>query len=287
MKKITFLTLLLTFSIANSFSQEILVNDFESAASADFPVASTIVAEVVANPFPDANNTSDTCLKVSSSDGAHLWWGLVRFPIEPAVAINSFELKYLSVMVNYPAPADFVVRFDATDEKPNGTNDGTIRALNDYDGSAPNTWQEIIFEIKDGEDDDETVFTRDELDRIVFHPDGLNNGKGRVLVVGASGYIDNVRILDKNPLATASVNDANLQDAFTIYPSSVSSTFKVKTSKTIKDIAVFSILGKNVSNNVVKLGNETYDASSLASGMYIVKIASENGNFITKKIIKE
>lgn len=287
MKKITFLTLLLTFSIANGFSQEILVNDFESAASADFPVASTIVAEVVANPFPDANNTSDTCLKVSSSDGAHLWWGLVRFPIEPAIAINQFELKYLSVMVNYPAPADFVVRFNGTDKDPNGTNAGTVRALNDYDGSAPNTWQEIVFQIKDGDRPGQTNFTLGTLDRIVFHPDGLDNGKGRVLVVGASGYIDNVRILDKNPLATASVNDASLKDAFSIYPSAVSSTFTVKTTKTISDISVFSILGKNVSNNIVKLGNETYDASSLASGMYIVKIASENGNFITKKIIKE
>ena len=283
MKKITFFTLL-TFSISVGFSQ-VTVNDFESANSDDFPVASTIVPEVIANPFPDEKNDSDMCLKVSSSDGAHPWWGLVRFPIDPAVEISAAEVKFLSIMVNYPAPADFIVRFNGNETAPNGTNAGTIRALNDYDGTAPNTWQEIIFEIKDSPD--AFAYTLGDLDRIVFHPDGLDKGKGRVLVLGAAGYIDNVRILDENPLATASVNDASLEDAFSIYPSAVSSTFTVKTTKTISDIAVFSILGKNVSNNVVALGNKSYDISTLSSGMYIVKIASENGNFIKKKIVKE
>ena len=50
---------------------------------------------------------------------------------------------------------------------------------------------------------------------------------------------------------------------------------------------MFSVLGKDVSNNIVALGNKSYDISTLSSGMYIVKIASENGNFITKKIVKE
>ena len=116
--------------------------------------------------------------------------------------------------------------------------------------------------------------------------DAIDGIVGRNHLISATdfAYLDQFKILDTNPL---SVRDVSLEDAFSIYPSAVSSTFTVKTTKTISDIAVFSVLGKDVSNNIVALGNKSYDISTLSSGMYIVKIASENGNFITKKIVKE
>lgn len=284
MKKITLFTLLTLIATVGFCQYD--VQNFESATSDDFPVASTIVAEVVANPFPDDKNSSDNCLKLTST-GSHPWWALVRFPIDPAVTISAAETKFLSVMVNFPAQPDLIVRFDGNETAPNGTNAGTIRALNEYDSSAPNTWQQIVFEIKDGQND--FAYTLGSLDRIVFHPDGQdeNEPRGRVLVGDVAGYVDNVQILDENPLATASVKGANFEDAFSIYPSTVSSIFTIKTTKTINNISIFNVLGKNITNSIVELGKKKYNISSLSSGMYIVKITSENGSFITKKIIKE
>lgn len=284
MKKITLFTLLSLIATVG-FSQ-VVVQDFESA-DLEFRTLQNIAVETVPNPVKDDANSSDNCMQISSTDGNHQWWALFEIPIDPIATISISETKFLSVMVNYPAQPDLVVRFDANEEKPDGTNNSLARALNVYDSTAPNTWQEIVWEIKDGPND--FAFTLGTLDRIIFHPDvaGKNEPKGRVLSDVTFGYIDNVRILDENPLVPLSVKDASLEDAISIYPSSVTSKFKVTSTKNIKDISLYNILGKSMTRKVVKVSKDTYDISSLSSGMYIVKVTSENGNFITKKIVKE
>ncbi|WP_158839537.1 T9SS type A sorting domain-containing protein [Polaribacter sp. L3A8] len=283
MKKITLFTLF-TLSISVGFSQ-INVQDFEGS-NLEF-IKGGVTTLVVENPSKTGLNTSDNCLQFSRNDNSK-WWAFATIPVDPIATISVTDNpKFLSIMVRYSAQSDLGVRFNANEDKPAGTESGIIRALNTYDASAPDTWQEIVWEIKD--DKDAFAFTLGSLDRLVFHPDMgfVNVPAGQVLSTTKLAYIDNIRILDENPLATASINDASLEDAFSIYPSAVSSVFTVKTTKTISDISIFSVLGKNVTNNLVKLENETYNISSLSSGMYIVKITSENGNFITKKIIKE
>ncbi|WP_299060037.1 T9SS type A sorting domain-containing protein [uncultured Polaribacter sp.] len=289
MKKITLFTLL-TFITTVSFGQ-LELQSFEVAADAEsFAQASSIGFEYVENPFKDDNNDSDNCLKISSTDGAHAWWGLIRIPVDPVVTISAAESKFLSIMVNYPAQPDLAVRLLGSGvAQINGTNPQVLRALNQYDSSEGkvNTWQEIVFEIKDGPD--AFAYTHGDLDRIVFHPDvaDRNEPSGRVISDVVFGYIDNIRILDENPLTALSVENISLEDAISIYPTSVASTFKVKTTQTINNVSLFNILGKEVSKNMVNLNNEAYDISSLVTGVYIVKVTVDNGSFMTKKIIKK
>jgi hypothetical protein len=289
MKKITFLALLLIFSIFSGFSQEILVNDFEPGFAAPLDDSGQLILEVVANPDPTGLNTTANVLKISRT-ATKRWWDYVGIDVAD-MTINAAEIKYLSVMLYYQGIADIGIRFDAPSDTDTGVT--TVRPLNAFDYNL-NEWQELVFEIKDGPD--AFAFTKGTLYRLTLHPDigdqpdDIDNIPSRNYILDGTeqvAYFDQFRILDENPLATASVNDASLEDAFSIYPSAVSSTFTIKTTKTISNMSIFNILGKDVSNNVVALGNESYDISTLSSGMYIVKIASENGNFITKKIIKE
>tara|TARA_R110001606_G_scaffold141973_2_gene281313 strand:+ start:1206 stop:2066 length:861 start_codon:yes stop_codon:yes gene_type:complete len=285
MKKITLFTLLLTFSISVGFSQ-VTVNDFEAGYTPPLDDSGQLILEVVANPNPTGLNTSANSLKIARTETKR-WWDYFGIDVED-MEIASSEIKYLSVMALYVGVPDIGIRFDASSDAETGGP--TVRPLNSYDASNLNEWQELVFEIKD--DQGAFAFTKGTLYRLTVHPDigdqddAIDGIVGRNHLISATdfAYLDQFKILDTNPL---SVRDVSLEDAFSIYPSAVSSTFTVKTTKTISDIAVFSVLGKDVSNNIVALGNKSYDISTLSSGMYIVKIASENGNFITKKIVKE
>lgn len=283
MKKITLFSLLLIFSISSGFSQ-VMVNDFEEGSTTPLDDSGQFIVEVVANPNPTGLNTTANCLKISRTETKR-WWDYVGIDVADET-ISSADLKYLSVMVQYADVADIGIRFDAPSDADAGVE--TVRPLNTYDSSNLNQWQELVFEIKDGPN--AFAFTKGTLFRLTLHADIGDQAdeipNRNYLLDGTEkvAYFDQFRILDANPL---SVKDVSLEDAFSIYPSSVSTTFTIKTTKTISDISVLSVLGKNVTNNTVDLGNNEYDISSLSSGMYIVKIASENGNFITKKIIKE
>ncbi|WP_282040882.1 T9SS type A sorting domain-containing protein [Winogradskyella flava] len=60
-------------------------------------------------------------------------------------------------------------------------------------------------------------------------------------------------------------------------------------NQSIKQISVYDLLGKQVidSNLVDDTTSANLDVSSLNSGLYIVKLEGENGQSLTKKIIKE
>ena len=254
-QKITLL-LLLTFSSGLIFGQT-LVDDFESGSGGLVANAGGITTAVVANPNPSGINTTANCLEVKRT--ATQWWVIAGVNVTPDLAISDTETKYVSMMVYYPAQPDLGIRFDAPDD---GSNGGpAVRALNVY--TTPNEWQEIVFEIKD--EQTATAFTHGTLFRLSIHPDiGFENDPiGQVLddAGSISGYIDEIQILNSNPLL--SNKDFELEKSISLYPNPAQSAFKITTR-----------------NNV------EYDISSLASGMYIVKMIDNNGGTASKKLIK-
>ncbi|TMM30609.1 T9SS type A sorting domain-containing protein [Polaribacter aestuariivivens] len=203
-KKIT-----LSLFIFSSFlvHSQYMVNDFESGASL---ISSTnFNANIVANPSKTGLNTSNNCLEVGRTAAVE-WWRFFKLDINPDLLISSTEKKFVSVMVNYAVEPDLGIRFNASSDTNNGTDNGIVRALNTYDDSSPNTWQEIVFELKSVGNPATSAheFTSGTLFSFIFHPDmGFNNsGKGKVLLTPNVAYIDEVRILDYNPLATTTNN---------------------------------------------------------------------------------
>jgi hypothetical protein len=100
--------------------------------------------------------------------------------------------------------------------------------------------------------------------------------------------VDEIRIgntwNDVVPLVTASVDTNSLNEIY-LYPNPVKNTLNIDSKNvTIDAVLIFSIDGKEVLN-INKVQNSV-DVSSLTSGIYIIKITS-NENVLTRKIIIE
>ena len=67
-----------------------------------------------------------------------------------------------------------------------------------------------------------------------------------------------------------------------LYPNPVQKSFQITTSEKIKNVNVFSITGEKVANYGLQ---QDYDISSLAAGVYFVKVRSSKGESL-KQIVK-
>ncbi|SDG70454.1 T9SS type A sorting domain-containing protein [Winogradskyella thalassocola] len=280
MKKI----LLLGLSISTAFVSfgQTMVNDFEAGSAALLNLGGGMTADVVTNPNMTGLNTTSSCLEIRRT--AAQWWVFAGVDVNDLM-ISDTEIKYLSMMVNFPSQSDLGIRFDATADDNNGNE--VVRPLNEYDATSSGEWQEIVFEIKDNET--ATAFTLGTLYRLSIHPDmGFENDPvGQILNdTDMFGYIDEIRILDTNPLH---VNSFDIANNISIYPNPADSAFKIKAmdNTSITDISVFNFLGKRVMHRKPTANQEHYDISDLASGMYLVKITDDNGNSITKRLMKQ
>ena len=80
------------------------------------------------------------------------------------------------------------------------------------------------------------------------------------------------------------VNDSNLIERhMSLYPNPVTSYFEIKSNAILSNIEIYSIEGQIIKK--LKTQNR-YDISDLSSGIYFVKIQTNNSN-ITKKIVKQ
>jgi hypothetical protein len=278
-QKITFLLLLFACYSGLVFGQT-LVDDFESGAGGLVANAGGITTAVVANPNPSGINTTANCLEVKRT--ATQWWVIAGVNVTPDLAISDTETKYVSMMVYYPAQPDLAIRFDAPDD---GSNGGpAVRALNVY--TTPNEWQEIVFEIKDS--DAATAFTHGTLFRLSIHPDiGFENDPAVQVLDDAgtiAGYIDQIQILDSNPLST---KNFELENSISLYPNPAQSAFKITTRNNveIKNVSVYTLLGKQV-QNIARINTDEYDISGLASGLYVVKMTDNKGGVASIKLLK-
>ncbi|WP_139959558.1 T9SS type A sorting domain-containing protein [Flavicella sediminum] len=275
-QKITFLLIL--YSVF--FYGQTMVNDFESGASGILNLGGGITSSVVVNPSATGVNTTFNCLEIKRT--AAQWWIFQGIDVND-LAISGTEKKYLSFMFYCSAQTDLGIRFDAPNDESNGT--ATVRPINSYTDF--NQWQEIVFEIKDAPS--ATAFTLGTLYRISIHPDiGVENDPaGQILNnTGTFAYIDQIKVLDENPLSIASYE---LEKSISYYPNPVKASFKIeaKNEMNIKNIAVYSILGEKIMDNLTRIRNSEYDTSTLVSGLYIIKIQDEKGIITSMRLIKD
>lgn len=276
-QKITFLLLMLLSTSSLVFGQT-MINDFEAVETGLLNAGGGITTAVVANPNMTGSNTTSNCLEIKRT--ATQWWIFQGLDVDN-VAISDTDTKFISMMVHFPAQTDVGIRFDAAADDANGTN--IVRPLNAY--TEFNQWQELIFEVKDGPD--ATSFTLGTLFRLTFHPDmGFENEPaGQVLNdTDALGYIDQIQILDSNPLSTSSFK---LENSISLFPNPTQSSFKITTlnSVDIESVVVYNILGKQV--NITQIGVNEFDVSGLSSGMYIVKMIDSNGFTASKRLLRQ
>lgn len=88
---------------------------------------------------------------------------------------------------------------------------------------------------------------------------------------------------DVNDGATLGVDVFETEPQIRIYPNPANKVLKIQTKKELKDITIYSVLGKSV----FKIKTKTIDVSKLAMGMYLIKITDIDGRIIARRFIKE
>jgi trimeric autotransporter adhesin len=126
------------------------------------------------------------------------------------------------------------------------------------------------------------------LTSVTIANDHLNNLTNRY-----SGGIDDIRFYTNtlnatdvtslyNESNTLSRNDFNEFSLFTVYPNPASDLITVKSNERIESYELLSIEGGRIKIDY----DSSIDISDLSSGIYVLKVKTEEGKFGTKKIIK-
>jgi mannan endo-1,4-beta-mannosidase len=115
-----------------------------------------------------------------------------------------------------------------------------------------------------------TTFGNDIVNNPIY---GLNVGtvKSKYLILGGCGI-------------SAGINDPQSDDVMTIYPNPSGSVFSISSSKMVKLLGVFDLLGNNI--KIEQKSENSYSLSGVVAGVYIVKIWSDNRT-ISKRLIVE
>jgi hypothetical protein len=79
-----------------------------------------------------------------------------------------------------------------------------------------------------------------------------------------------------------------LTSSVNIYPNPVSDKLYIKTEAEIEEVVVYDVYGRvqNLRNSETQKLRNSIDVTDLNSGVYFVKVRTENGN-IVKRIIKD
>lgn len=273
--KITLFLFFLLFSfIAPTFGQTV-INDFESGSPTNYEKFGATLA-IVANPNPTGNTTANVARIGRTTTN---WYEGTSFDLASAYVIPAGVTKYLHVLVNFAAQADIGARFDITDANTFGGST-TIRATNLYTDFGQ--WQDMVFAVEGGG----SGLT---VNAILFHADigVLNEPAGRNLNnTDTFGYIDEFTFSDIAD-ATLNVSNININNSVSLYPNPTTDTFAVNVAQGvhIAKMSIYNSLGKDITNNVAKLDNRTYNVSNLSSGMYLVVLVDDKGNFMNKKLM--
>lgn len=83
-----------------------------------------------------------------------------------------------------------------------------------------------------------------------------------------------------------SVPENNLNQAIKIYPNPTSDVVNIKADSTIRSIQVYDVQGRILISKILSEENASVDLSSYSSGIYYLKINSDNGSK-TEKLIKK
>lgn len=80
--------------------------------------------------------------------------------------------------------------------------------------------------------------------------------------------------------------EENTLEDFTFYPNPIRETLNISTENTVENISIYSLLGQEVMQLSPQQKSPSINISSLASGVYVMKV-EVNGEIGTYKIIKE
>lgn len=139
------------------------------------------------------------------------------------------------------------------------------------------------YKISDGK---EQLTFRTNFSKVDYIGKEIPTGKIDLTVLGGE-YKGKPQVTAINLAGIKSLSIAKNQiEGFDVYPNPVKgNSFTLRTTSVgIKNVSIYSVLGKQVLDTKVKGTNEKINVSSLKTGIYILKVV-ENGKIATKKLV--
>lgn len=191
------------------------------------------------------------------------------------ISIKDFDI--IKTDLNTPVPANSV-------ELPKGYIRG-LYVQYILDNPNPKTVQEILLSAYNTDDN---ALCRDEA---LLDKDGNKqyNDEGKLITLGVdimcpciiNELPDSSDMLDSPTTRQAEVKESRIS----VYPNPTENVLYIDSTDEVQSVKIYSVSG-SVVISLDKLNGNSIDVSSLASGMYVVRIQTEDGNY-TQKVFKK
>jgi hypothetical protein len=89
-----------------------------------------------------------------------------------------------------------------------------------------------------------------------------------------------------NIVASLGTNNIELSKNFNVYPNPSNGIFNIKSEFNNTNYKIYDILGKEVANGILSIGNNSINISRYNDGIYILNIDLNNGTKTNLKLIK-
>ncbi len=233
--------------------------DFESA-TIDYNIIGFEGAEsaVVANPDPSGENTSDTVVETTKTEGAQFFAGTAMMLDVP---IDFSESESISIKTWSPK-ADIPVRLKLEAADP------AVFVELDVNTTVENQWETLTWDFTGQTAGIDFVNVVLFFEFVVDLPGD-----------GSTYYYDDIQVAD----APLSIND-NLISTVVSYPNPVINTWNVQADKSITDIVIYNLFGQRIISISPNMTNISLNMSEFKSGIYLAHIISEEGTKIIKVI---
>ncbi len=103
---------------------------------------------------------------------------------------------------------------------------------------------------------------------------------------GVIDYMFPVSFFEYKVTCAADINELEQKSSINIYPSPVNDKLYIETKVEIEEVSIFDIYGRRQELSAVSCQTSAIDVSGLKSGIYFLKINTEEGN-IVKRIVKQ
>jgi hypothetical protein len=263
-----------TFATACATVVPLYIQDFATFAPACWSRAAA--GDVTTGPTGTANGiwAADGFLNVGTTE---------------AIKVNLYSLNRIGWMIsptadlslgNYSVSFDYgVTTWNATTASAMGSDDTVQLLISEDDGA---TW---------------TVLTTFDASSAVAETNqtfAVNlssvSSSAKFAFVATDGIVNDAEdydfFIDNFKIDIGLANTTFDKSNFTYYPNPVKDVLNLSYTNNISNVAVFNLIGQQMSSKTVKANHSKVDMSNLASGTYLVKVTSDN-QVKTIKVIKE
>ena len=95
--------------------------------------------------------------------------------------------------------------------------------------------------------------------------------------------VEILRFFENDTITLGSEEFSIEADSVKVYPNPATSVLNIESNKTIRQIRVFNVLGKEI----LKTTSKVIDVSQLNQGIYLIEIEEDNNQTIIKRFVKK